>query len=89
MIDVDYVSTRGHDLGVRWPLNTRINDGARRYADLNLNPANPTMNMSIGKSQFDGLNLGVRRRMDHGMSVNAWYSLSRAERPRRCRASTS
>ena len=26
----------------------------RRYADLNLNPANPTMNMSIGSSKYDG-----------------------------------
>jgi outer membrane receptor protein involved in Fe transport len=79
VLDIDYVSTRGHDLGVRWPLNTRINNGARRYADLNLNPANPTMNMSVGKSRFDGLNLGVRQRMTHGVQVNAWYSLSRAD----------
>jgi hypothetical protein len=79
VFDVDYVSVRGHDLGVRWALNTRVNGGARRYADLNLNPANPTLNMSIGKSRFDGLNLGVRQRMTHGVSFNAWYSLSRAD----------
>ena len=28
VFDVDYVHTDGHDLGVRWPLNTRINNGA-------------------------------------------------------------
>ncbi len=78
VFDVDYVSTRGHDLGVRWPLNTRI-DGVRRYADLGLNPANPTLDLSIGKSRFDGLNLGVRQRMTHGVQLNAWYSLSRAD----------
>ena len=71
-------TSTGRDLGVRWPLNTRINGGARRYADLPLNPANPTMNMSVGESKFDGLNFGVRRRMDKGISLNAWYSLSKA-----------
>ena len=79
VFDADYVSVRGHDLGVRWALNTRVNGGARRYADLGLNPANPTLNMSIGESRFDGLNLGVRQRMTHGVSFNAWYSLSRAD----------
>jgi hypothetical protein len=78
VLDVDFVDVRGHDLGVRWALNTRVNGGARRYADLNLNPANPTMNMSVGKSTFDGLNLGIRRRMSHGIQLNAWYSVAKA-----------
>ena len=78
VFDVDYVHVKGKDLGVRWPLNTRINNGARRYADLPLNPANPTMNMSVGESTFDGINFGVRRRLDKGISLNAWYSLSKA-----------
>ena len=43
-----------------------------------LNPPNPTMNMSVGESTFDGVNFGVRRRMDKGISLNAWYSLSKA-----------
>ena len=79
VIDVDFVDVRGHDLGVRWPLNTRINNGNRRFQDLNLNPANPTMNMSVGSSTYQGINFGVRRRMDHGIQLNAWYSLSKAE----------
>ena len=78
MFDVDYVHIKGEDLGVRWPLNTRINNGDRRYADLALNPPNPTMNMSVGESTFDGINFGVRRRLDKGISLNAWYSLSKA-----------
>ena len=78
VVDIDYVHIKGTDLGVRWPLNTRINGGARRYADLALNPANPTMNMSVGASKFDGVNFGVRRRMDKNISLNAWYSLSKA-----------
>jgi outer membrane receptor protein involved in Fe transport len=78
ILDVDYVHTDGRDIGVRWPLNTRVNGGARRYADLPLNPANPTMNMSIGRTTYDGLNIGVRRRMDRHIQLNTWYSLSRA-----------
>jgi Carboxypeptidase regulatory-like domain/TonB dependent receptor-like, beta-barrel len=79
VVDVDYVHVQGKDLGVRWPLNTRVNGGARRYADLNLNPANPTLNMSVGESTYDGVNFGVRRRMTRGMQWNAWYTLSKAE----------
>ena len=79
VIDVDYVHIKGKDLGVRWDLNTRVNGGSRRYADLGLNPANPRMNMSVGESKFDGVNFGIRRRMDRGISFNAWYSLSKAE----------
>jgi outer membrane receptor protein involved in Fe transport len=78
VLDVDAVDSRGHDLGVRWPLNTRINGGARRFADLPLNPANPTLNMSIGESEYQGLNIGIRRRLERGVQLNAWYSLSRA-----------
>ena len=78
VLDVDYTHSDGRDLGVRWPLNTRINGGARRYADLPLNPANPTMNMSIGESRYDGLNLGIRRRMTRGVQMNAWYTLAKA-----------
>ena len=78
VFDVDLIDTRGHDLGVRWPLNTRINGGARRFADLNLNPANPTLNMSIGESTYQGVNFGIRRRMDRGIQLNAWYTLSKA-----------
>ena len=81
VFDVDYVHIKGTDLGVRWPLNTRINGGPRRYQapELPLNPANPTMNMSVGQSKFDGINFGIRRRLDKGISFNAWYSLSKAE----------
>jgi hypothetical protein len=59
-------------------LNTRVNGGARRFADLNLNPAAPTFNISVGASKYDGINFGVRRRMDRNIQLNAWYSLSNA-----------
>ncbi len=75
---MDYVHIKGTDLGVRWALNTRVNGGNRRYQDLNLNPANPTLNMSVGESKFDGVNFSVRRRLDKGISFSAWYSLAKA-----------
>jgi Carboxypeptidase regulatory-like domain/TonB dependent receptor len=78
VVDVDYVHTDGKDLGVRWALNTKVNNGARRYADLPLNPANPTLNMSIGRSRYDGVNFGVRRRMDRHVQLSGWYSLAKA-----------
>ena len=78
VIDVDFTDSRGHDLGVRWPLNTRINGGARRYADLGLSPDNPTLNMSIGRSKYQGISFGLRRRLDRGLQLNAWYSLSKS-----------
>ena len=87
VLDVDYTHSDGKDLGVRWPLNTRIpvpgGNGPRRYADLALNPANPTMNMSIGESRYDGINFGIRRRMTNGIQMNAWYTLAKAEGTRR------
>jgi hypothetical protein len=78
VLDIDYVHVEGHDLGVRWALNTRVNGGARRFADLNLNPAAPTLNISVGASKYDGINFGLRRRMDRNIQLNAWYSLSNA-----------
>ena len=77
VIDVDYVHVEGKDLGVRWQLNT-LQNGVRRYASLGLSPANPTMNMGIGASKFDGFNIGMRRRMANNWQVNGWYQWSSA-----------
>jgi len=76
-LEVALVDARAPDLGFRGPLNTRIKGAPRRFADLNLNPANPTLNMSVGRSKYQGVNFGLRRRMDHGVQLSAWYSLSK------------
>jgi len=78
VVDADYVHLDGHDLGVRWALNTITPAGTRRYASLGLSPANPSLNMSIGASKFDGVNIGIRRRMDKNFQLNAWYQWSNA-----------
>ena len=54
VLDIDLIDARGHDLGVRWALNTNVDGGARRYADLGLNPQNPTLNMSVGAQHVSG-----------------------------------
>ena len=79
VFDVDYIHSEGKDLGWRIPLNQR-NPGSssRQFADIPFSPANITIDISDGKSQFDGLNVGVRRRMTRGLQFSAWYSLSKA-----------
>ena len=78
VIDIDYVGTRGHDLGVRWLLNTKMPNGVRRFADLSFVPASPTFDLSVGASKFDSVTFGIRRRMDKHVSFNAWYMVSKA-----------
>jgi hypothetical protein len=79
VFDVDYIHSDGRDLGWRIQLN-QVNPGAtsRQFADLGISPANFNIDISDGKSKFDGLNLGLRRRMTGTVSFSAWYSLSRA-----------
>jgi len=83
VIDVDYVHSDGHDLGWRVALN-QVNPGqsTRQFADLGTSPASFTIDISDGKSTFDGVNFGVRRRMNRGLSFSAWYSLADPSRRR-------
>jgi outer membrane receptor protein involved in Fe transport len=85
-IDVDYVHSNGRDLGWRPALNQRdgVTTGPRHYSTLlaaygTFSPASFTIDISNGKSVYDGVNMGIRRRMDHHIQFNAWYSLSRAK----------
>ena len=83
VVDVDYMHTEGRDLGWRIQLNQRNPgvgaSGPRQFADLPISPANFNIDISDGKSRFDGINFGVRRRMNAGLQFSAWYSLSRAK----------
>jgi outer membrane receptor protein involved in Fe transport len=83
VVDIDYVHINGHDLGLRWQLNTRVGgtSGPRRLNDLvpGLNPPNVTLDISQGYSRFDSINIGIRRRMDRRVQFNAWYSLASAK----------
>jgi Carboxypeptidase regulatory-like domain/TonB dependent receptor len=85
-IDIDYVHSDGKDLGWRPALNQRDGNptGPRHYSTLlaaygTFSPASFTIDISNGKSRYDGINFGVRRRMQHRVGFTAWYSLSQAK----------
>jgi hypothetical protein len=82
VVDIDYMHSEGRDLGWRIQLNNRNPGvgatGPRQFADLPFSPATITIDISDGKSRYDGINFGLRRRMNAGLQFSAWYSLSRA-----------
>ena len=81
-LDLDFIRTEGRDLGWRPRPNQRVpGAGAtapRRFADLPISPANFRTNVNSGRSEYMGVNIGLRRRHQNGWSYNAWYSLSEA-----------
>jgi len=80
VLDVDYVHSEGRNLGWRIQLNQR-NPGTtvRQFSDLPISPANFNIDISDGKSKYDGVNIGARRRMSRGFMFSAWYSLANAK----------
>jgi hypothetical protein len=85
-LDVDYVHSNGRDLGWRVALNQRDGDpaGPRHYSTLlagfgSFSPASFTIDISNGRSVYDGVNVGIRRQMRRHMQISAWYSLSSAK----------
>jgi Carboxypeptidase regulatory-like domain/TonB dependent receptor-like, beta-barrel len=85
-IDVDYIHSRGKELGWRPALNQRDGNpsGPRHYSVLlapygTFSPASFTIDISNGRSVYDGLNIGVRRRMQDHVQFTAWYSISNAK----------
>jgi outer membrane receptor protein involved in Fe transport len=77
VVTADYVHIDGINLNVRPRLNTLIN-GVRRFADIAFSPNSSATRGAIsrGQSQYDGLILGVRRRLTHGMDFTGSYTLS-------------
>jgi hypothetical protein len=87
-VDVDYVYSKGQDLGWRPALNQRDGNptGPRHYSTLlapfggaNFSPANFNIDISNGRSLYQGINFGVRRRLEKHVQFSAWYSLSSAK----------
>jgi len=85
-IDFDYIHTQGKDLGWRPALNQRDGNptGPRHYSTLlapygTFNPPSFTIDISNGRSVYDGLNMGLRRRMKSNLQLTAWYSIQRAK----------
>ena len=79
VVTADYVHIDGKNLNIRPRLNTRINGGARRFADIAFSPNSSATRAAIsrGKSEFDGLILGVRRRLSRGVDFTGSYTLSK------------
>jgi outer membrane receptor protein involved in Fe transport len=77
VLTADYVHIDGRKLNVRPRLNTRI-DGARRFADIAFSPNSSATRAAIsdGKSEYEGLILGVRRRLTNGVDFTGSYTLS-------------
>jgi len=85
-VDVDFVYSRGRDLGWRPALNQRDGNptGPRHYSTLlapygSFSPASFTIDISNGRSEYMGVNVGIRRQLRQRLSLNAWYSLSEAK----------
>jgi len=81
VVDVDYMHVEGRDIGWRPRLNARhpgAPDRPLALLGINPSPADIAIAISAGKSRHDGLNLGLRRRMNRGVQVSAWYSISRS-----------
>ncbi len=81
VLDVDYVHVEGNDIGWRPRLNARHpGDELRPLAQLGIVPSPEDIAIAIsrGESRHDGVSFGLRRRMDHGLQLSAWYSLSRS-----------
>jgi outer membrane receptor protein involved in Fe transport len=78
VVTADYVHIDGRKLNVRPRLNTRVAGGPRRFADIPFSPnaSGTRAAISRGKSEFDGLILGVRRRLSSGVDFTGSYTLS-------------
>ena len=81
VLDVDYVRSRGQDIAWRPRLNARHpGDPVRPLRELGIVPSPEDIAIAIsrGRSEYDGVSFGVRRRMNHGLQLSAWYSLSKS-----------
>ena len=78
VVTADYVRIEGKNLNVRPRLNT-LQNGVRRFADIPFSPNSSATRAAIsrGKSEYDGLILGVRRRLSGGVDFTGSYTLSR------------
>jgi hypothetical protein len=84
VISADYVHSLGRDLNIRSRVNQRIpGTTIRRISALLPTALNPNVTgnrpaISIGKSQYDALILGLHRRLSKGAEFMAGYTLARA-----------
>jgi outer membrane receptor protein involved in Fe transport len=80
IVSADYVHIDGSKLNIRPRLNVKIDGGDRRFADIPFSPNNSGTRAAIsrGKSRYDGLVVGIRRRLSRGLDFTGSYTLSRS-----------
>ena len=80
VVTADYVHIDGSKLNVRPRLNVKIDGGERRFADIPFSPnaSGTRAAISRGKSRYDGLVVGLRRRLSRGLDLTGSYTLSRS-----------
>jgi hypothetical protein len=78
VFDVDVLHSEGRELNMRARLNSRVDGGARRFADLTVDPQNFAIAISRAKSQYDAVILSLRRRTVAGLDFMGSYAWSRS-----------
>ena len=83
---MDFVRNEGRDLGTRAainarPINTPDNDAPRQLAFLGLQPNGIGTRgaISVGESEYNGLIMGLKRRMSRGIDLTATYTLAESK----------
>jgi Carboxypeptidase regulatory-like domain len=82
VVTADYVHIDGRDLNVRFRYNYKDPaTGLRRLSDLNIRPNTQAIRLAISgaESDYNGLIIGLRRRMTKGVDFTASYTLAKAK----------
>jgi outer membrane receptor protein involved in Fe transport len=82
-LTVDFVRTEGRDINIRFRPNYAIEPGStvRRLTPVGIRPNTAAFRASVseGEGLYQGMILGVRRRLTNGLDFTASYTLSKSE----------
>jgi hypothetical protein len=75
---IDWVRVDGRDLNMRLRPNAFVGPGQRLLAGIPISPSGQTFRTAVskGRSRYDGLILGLRRRLSQGLDLTASYTLA-------------
>lgn len=78
-VTADFVRVDGRDINMRLRPNVLVN-GQRYLAGVGISPNSPGFRTAISKGQslYNGVILGLRRRMANGLDFNLGYTIARA-----------
>ena len=77
---VDFVRVEGKDINIRFRANTLV-DGVRRLTPIGIRPNTIAFRAAVseGEGLYQGMIVGLRRRMSRGVDLSASYTLGKAE----------